>query len=75
MHEDENLVLARVLQNLAVQDLVHDLVALDRLLLVDADVRLRERHRPETEGTKINYYRYIIINYFVNYNSTKVLTS
>ena len=42
-----HLVLAGVLQHLLVNDIVHDLEPLDRLLLHDSDVLLFQRHRPE----------------------------
>ena len=47
VHEDEDLVPARLRQHLLVADLVHQLEPLERLLLGDADVLLLQRHGPE----------------------------
>lgn len=47
MYKNEDLVFAGMFQDLAVEDVVHDLVTLDGFLLVDADVGLRQWNWPE----------------------------
>ena len=44
MHEDENLMLARILDHLFVADLVHDLESLEGFLDFNADVKLGQGH-------------------------------
>lgn len=49
-----HLVLPSMLHYLLIDDLIHDLKALDGLLLRDADVSLLQGHRAETAQTKIH---------------------
>lgn len=47
-----HLVLSSVLHNLLIDDLIHDLEALDGFLLCDTNIGLLQGHRAETTGGK-----------------------